>query len=246
MALYTIADLHLSLGVGKEKSMEVFGRRWQGYTEKLERNWRAIVEPEDSVIIPGDISWALGIDEALDDLMFIDSLPGTKYIGKGNHDFWWSTRKKLEDFFAAHGISTIRILYNCAYEVEDYIICGTRGWFYDDTLSGIPGGTDFDKLVNREAQRLKLSLDAAKTLQAACGKPILCFLHFPPVWNGTACEPFVTLLREYGIEKCYFGHIHGAYDAPPCFDYEGIHFAIIAADYLNFIPRVIFPPEVEA
>ena len=169
MALYTIADLHLSLGVGKEKSMEVFGRRWQGYTEKLERNWRAIVEPEDSVIIPGDISWALGIDEALDDLMFIDSLPGTKYIGKGNHDFWWSTRKKLEDFFAAHGISTIRILYNCAYEVEDYIICGTRGWFYDDTLSGIPGGTDFDKLVNREAQRLKLSLDAAKTLQAACG-----------------------------------------------------------------------------
>ena len=104
MALYTIADLHLSLGVGKEKSMEVFGRRWQGYTEKLERNWRAIIEPEDSVVIPGDISWALGIDEALDDLLFIDALPGTKYIGKGNHDFWWSTRKKLEDFFAAHGI----------------------------------------------------------------------------------------------------------------------------------------------
>lgn len=246
MALYTIADLHLSIGVGKEKSMDVFGRRWQGYTEKLERNWRAIVEPEDSVIIPGDISWALGIDEALEDLRFIDSLPGTKYIGKGNHDFWWSTRKKLEDFFAAHGISTIRILYNCAYTVEDYIICGTRGWFYDDTLSGIPEGTDFDKLVNREAQRLRLSLDAAKALEAENGKPILCFLHFPPVWNGTACEPFIALLHEYGIHKCYFGHIHGAYDAPPCFDYAGIRFAIIAADYLNFIPRVIFPPEIEA
>ena len=244
MALYTIADLHLSLGVGKEKSMEVFGRRWQGYTEKLERNWRAIVEPEESVIIPGDISWALGIDEALDDLLFIDSLPGTKYIGKGNHDFWWSTRKKLEDFFAAHGITSIRILYNCAYEVEDYIICGTRGWFYDDTLSGIPEGTDFDKLVNREAQRLKLSLDAAKALQMACGKPILCILHYPRDWIGTACEPFVALLHEYGIEKCYFGHIHGAYDAPPCFDYEGVHFAIIAADYLNFIRRLIFAREV--
>lgn len=244
MALYTIADLHLSLGVGKEKSMEVFGRRWQGYTEKLEHSWRAIIEPEDDVVIPGDISWALGIDAALEDLRFIDSLPGTKYIGKGNHDFWWSTRKKLEDFFAAHGITSIRILYNCAYEVEDYIICGTRGWFYDDNLSGIPEGTDFDKLVNREAQRLKLSLDAAKELQAACGKPILCFLHFPPVWNDTPCEPFITLLREYGIRKCYFGHIHGAYDAPPCFDYAGISFAIIAADYLNFIPRIIFPPEV--
>ena len=163
MALYTIADLHLSLGVGKEKSMEVFGRRWQGYTEKLEHNWRAIIEPEDDVVIPGDISWALGIDAALEDLRFIDSLPGTKYIGKGNHDFWWSTRKKLEDFFAAHGITSIRILYNCAYEVEDYIICGTRGWFYDDNLSGIPEGTDFDKLVNREAQRLKLSLDESRS-----------------------------------------------------------------------------------
>ena len=244
MALYTIADLHLSLGVGKDKSMDVFGRRWQGYVDKLEKNWRAIVEPEDAVILPGDISWALGIDEALEDLKFIDALPGTKYIGKGNHDFWWSTLKKLNEFFGANGITTIRILYNCAFEVEDYIICGTRGWFYDDTLSGIPENTDFDKLVNREAQRLKLSLDAAKALQESCGKPILCFLHFPPVWNGTACEPFIALLREYGIRKCYFGHIHGAYDAPPCFEYEGISFALVAADYLNFIPRVIFPPEV--
>lgn len=244
MALYTIADLHLSLGVGKDKSMDVFGRRWQGYVEKLEKNWRAIVEPEDAVVLPGDISWALGIDEAREDLKFIDALPGTKYIGKGNHDFWWSTLKKLNEFFDANGITTIRILYNCAFEVEDYIICGTRGWFYDDTLSGIPENTDFDKLVNREAQRLKLSLDAAKALQEKCGKPILCFLHFPPVWNGTACEPFIALLREYGIQKCYFGHIHGAYDAPPCFEHEGISFALVAADYLSFIPRVIFPPEV--
>lgn len=244
MALYTIADLHLSLGVGKDKSMDVFGRRWQGYVEKLEKNWRAIVEPEDSVVLPGDISWALGIGEALEDLKFIDALPGTKYIGKGNHDFWWSTLKKLNEFFEENGITTIRILYNCAFELEDYIICGTRGWFYDDALSGIPENTDFDKLVNREAQRLKISLDAAKALNEKCGKPILCFLHFPPVWNGTACEPFVELLREYGVKKCYFGHIHGAYNSPPCFEYEGISFAIVAADYLNFIPRVIFPPEV--
>lgn len=244
MSLYTIADLHLSLGVGKEKSMDVFGKRWTGYTEKLERNWRAIIEPEDSVVIPGDISWALNTDEALQDLLFIDSLPGTKYIGKGNHDFWWSTRKKLEEFFAAHAIATLRILHNCAYEIEDYIICGTRGWFYDHTLSGIPIGTDFDKLINREAQRLRLSLEDAKALQATCGKPILCFLHFPPVWNDTACEPIVSVLREYEIRKCYFGHIHGAYDAPPCFDYAGITFAIVAADYLNFIPRIIFPPEL--
>ena len=244
MSLYTIADLHLSLGVGKEKSMDVFGNRWQGYVEKLEKNWRAIVEPEDSVVIPGDISWALGIDEALADLRFIDSLPGTKYLGKGNHDFWWSTQKKLTDFFTAHGISTIKILYNCAYEVEDYIICGTRGWFYDESVSGIPKGTDFEKLVNREVQRLKISLTEAKTLSEATNKPILCFLHFPPVWNGTECAPLVDLLFEYGIEKCYFGHIHGAYGAPSYFEHRGITFAIISADYLQFIPRIIFPPEI--
>lgn len=245
MSLYTIADLHLSIGVGKEKAMDVFGSRWQGYVQKLEKNWRAIVEEEDSVIIPGDISWALGIDEALEDLRFIDSLPGTKYIGKGNHDFWWSTQKKMTDFFTANGISTIKILYNCAYEIEDYIICGTRGWFYDESISGIPAGTDFEKLVNREAQRLKISLDAAKELSEASGKPILCFLHFPPVWNGTACEPFIALLQEYGVKKCYFGHIHGSYASPACFEYNGITFAIIAADYLNFVPRIIFPPDID-
>lgn len=245
MSLYTIADLHLSIGVGKEKAMDVFGSRWQGYVQKLERNWRAIVEEDDSVIIPGDISWALGIDEALADFRFIDSLPGTKYIGKGNHDFWWCTQKKLTEFFEANHITTIKILYNCAYEVEDYIICGTRGWFYDDSISGIPAGTDFDKLVHREAQRLKISLDAAKELSEVSGKPILCFLHFPPVWNGTACDPFLDLLEAYKIKKCYFGHIHGSYASPPYFEYRGITFAIIAADYLNFVPRIIFPPDVD-
>ena len=244
MALYTIADLHLSLGVGENKSMDVFGYRWQGYVEKLKNNWLAVVEPEDSVVIPGDISWALGLSDALADLKFLDALPGTKYIGKGNHDYWWSTQKKLNEFFAANGISTLRILYNNAYPVESYNICGTRGWFCDEDINTIPAGTDFDKLVNRETQRLKISLDAARALQAENGKPILCFLHFPPVWNGSVCEPIVALLKEYGVFKCYFGHIHGSYSAPAVFEYDEIPFVMISADYLNFIPRIIFPPEV--
>ena len=227
MALYTIADLHLSLGVGKEKSMEVFGRRWQGYTEKLERNWRAIIEPEDSVVIPGDISWALGIDEALDDLLFIDALPGTKYIGKGNHDFWWSTRKKLEDFFAAHGISSIRILYNCAYEVEDYIICGTRGWFYEEDAAGTHTG----KMLAREALRLEASLKAAE------GKPIYCFLHYPPIYQGYKCPEMLELLDKYEVERCYYGHLHG-YTHRRAFEgmREKTEYALIAADYVAFQP----------
>ncbi len=245
MAIYTIADLHLSIGLGDKKAMDVFGNRWQGYLQKLERNWRTIVENDDSVIIPGDISWGLSLDEALEDLKFIDGLPGTKYLGKGNHDFWWCTQKKLAEFFELHKITTIKFLYNCAYEVEDYIICGTRGWFYDDSISGIPADTDFEKLVNREAQRLKLSLTEAKKLSDDTGKPIICFLHFPPVWNGNACMPFVDLLSEYGVKKCYFGHIHGSYNSPPFTEFCGITFTNIAADYLNFVPRIIFPPEFD-
>ena len=227
MALYTIADLHLSLGVGKEKSMEVFGRRWQGYTEKLEHNWRAIIEPEDDVVIPGDISWALGIDAALEDLRFIDSLPGTKYIGKGNHDFWWSTRKKLEDFFAAHGITSIRILYNCAYEVEDYIICGTRGWFYEEDAAGTHTG----KMLAREALRLEASLKAAE------GKPIYCFLHYPPIYQGYKCPEMLELLDKYEVERCYYGHLHG-YTHRRAFEgmREKTEYALIAADYVAFQP----------
>ena len=245
MSVYAIADLHLSIGVGEKKSMAVFGNRWNGYVEKLEKNWRAIIEDEDTVIIPGDISWGLSLEEALDDLKFIDSLPGTKYLGKGNHDFWWCTQKKLSEFFEANNITTIKFLYNCAYEVEDYVICGTRGWFYDDSVSGIPEGTDFDKLVNREAQRLKISLNEAKELSEKSGKPILCFLHFPPVWNGCACEPFVDLLCEYSVKKCYFGHIHGSYNSAPYHEYRGVTFTNIAADFLNFVPRIIFPPDID-
>lgn len=242
MSIYTIADLHLSIGAGIEKSMEVFGRRWQGYTEKLKKNWCAVVEPEDSVIIPGDISWALSLTEALEDFKFIDELPGTKYLGKGNHDFWWATQKKMIGFFQENGLNTLRLMHNCAYEIEDYILCGTRGWFYDDTASGIPENTGFSKLINRETQRLRLSLEEAYKLQLRSEKPILAFLHFPPVWNGCVCSPFVELLLEYGVKKCYFGHIHGAYSAPPCTEYAGIRFVMISADYLNFIPRIIFPP----
>ena len=158
---------------------------------------------------------------------------------------WWATVSKLQAFFDQQKIRSIRILYNCAYEIEDYIVCGTRGWFYDDGIGGIPENTEFDKIVNREVQRLRISLDAAKALQAVSGKPILCFLHFPPVWNGTACAPFIDTLKEYQIDRCYFGHIHGSYDAPPYFEHDGISFTMISADYLNFIPRIIFPPSVE-
>lgn len=240
MAIFTIADLHLSTLDTTNKSMEVFGRRWTDYTSRLEKNWQRLISPLDTVIIPGDISWALSLDEALSDLKFIDSLPGKKILGKGNHDFWWSTLKKHNDFFEKHGISTISFLFNNAHEVEDFIIAGTRGWYHDEDAANAPENADFAKLTNREELRLRASLKQAALLkESSPEKEIIVFMHFPPFWNGKASENIIDVLREYGIKRVYYGHIHGNYTVPPSFDYEGIKMSIISADYLEFIPKFI-------
>jgi predicted phosphohydrolase len=241
--LYVIADLHLSTMEGMNKSMDIFGRRWSGYTEKLRKNWTAVVEPEDSVVVPGDISWALSLEDAVSDLHFLDDLPGRKYISKGNHDFWWSTASKMEKLFAAEGITSITMLNNNAWLCEnDFILCGTRGWYQDESCDNMPKDTDFDKLVAREAMRLKLSLDAGRALALDNpGRETLVFLHFPPIWNGLHCGPILDLLHEYKIERCFFGHIHSNYTAPASFVEDGIRYSLISADFLNFSPRPILP-----
>ncbi len=240
MSIFTISDLHLSTLDSTNKSMDVFGRRWIGYTEKLKSNWLKLINDSDTVIIPGDISWALTLEEAKSDIQFIDSLPGKKILGKGNHDFWWSTMKKQNAFFEANGIDSISFLFNNAHETEDFIIAGTRGWYHDEDLSNIPENTDFEKLTNRETQRLKLSLNAAKNLQISSPhKEILVFMHFPPFWNGKESTQIINLLLDYGIKRVYYGHIHGNYTVPTEFTYKNISMNIISADYLEFIPKKI-------
>ena len=242
MSVFAISDLHLSTLDSTNKSMEVFGRRWTGYIEKLKSNWEKLVSDEDTVIIPGDISWALTLDEARNDLLFLDSLPGKKILGKGNHDFWWCTMKKHGEFFAKNEIKTISFLFNNAYETEDFIIAGTRGWYYDEDAQNAPDNTDFEKLTNRETQRLKISLEAAKKLKDEAGgdKEIVVFMHFPPLWNGKESESIINLLIEYGIKRIYYGHIHGNYTLEPKSEYKGMEMSIISADYLNFVPKIIF------
>ena len=240
MAIYVIGDLHLSTNASTNKSMEKFGRRWLGYTEKLRKNWEAVVTSEDTVVIPGDISWAMKLEESLSDFQFIESLPGTKLIGKGNHDFWWSTVSKMNVFFQEHTIHSIQILNNNAYLVENQVICGTRGWFLDEKQQVTVGSVDYEKIINREVIRLRLSLDSAVLLQkeheAATGfvAPISVFLHFPPVWLDFICRPFVDILHEYGNPSCYFGHIHGMYNTPKEFDFEGISMHLISSDAMDF------------
>ncbi len=238
MAIYAIADLHLDTR-SNQKSMEIFGNRWKDYVVKIQKNWNKLINDTDTVIIPGDISWALNLNEATDDLQWINALPGKKILLKGNHDFWWSTASKMQQFFCENCITSIGILNNNAFEVENYIIAGSRGWFTDASMQNTAQKIDYSKIINREAVRLRLSLEAAKKLQNQSNKEILVFLHFPPVWSDFHCEEILSLLKEFHITRCYFGHIHSTYTVPSVFLENDIRFQIISADYLDFIPQFI-------
>ena len=221
MSLFAIADLHLSLGV--DKSMDVFPG-WAGYVEKLEKNWRENVRPEDTVVVAGDISWGLDISEAKEDFAFLDQLPGTKILLKGNHDLWFSTKTKVEKFFAENGFSTLKILFNNAYEYGDRAICGTRGWMNDPIEK---------KVLLRECGRLRMSLEEGKKF----GKEPLVFLHYPPVFGGGECYEILDVLLEYGIKQVYYGHIHG-YSSGYAINgiRNGIDFRLISCDFVQFNP----------
>ncbi len=232
MSLFVIADLHLSITT--HKPMDVFGGRWQDYQSKIEKRWRALVSKDDTVIVPGDISWGMTLDEALPDLLFLSSLPGKKIISKGNHEYWWSSAAKINTLFKENDINNIELLHNNALFAENYAICGTRGWY---TESACPTGVDHAKIVAREAGRLKRSLEFAQKEKPDAEK--LVFLHFPPVLESFVCPEIVSVLREFSVKRCYFGHIHGKYNLPRSFIHEGIEMRLISSDFLDFYPHPI-------
>lgn len=239
MSLFSIADLHLSTAA--EKPMDVFGSRWSDHTNKLIKHWRAVVSEEDTVVIPGDISWGMSLQEAKPDLELIDSLPGRKILGKGNHDFWWETLTKMNRFLDDCEIKSISFLFNNAYETEDFIICGSRGWYVEEKMQNTVGEVDYSKIVLREASRLETSIKEAKKLRGTSGKPILVYLHFPPAFNGFVCREIIDVLHAHDLKRVYFGHIHGNYTVDKTTEFEGIKMTIISADYLNFIPMITAP-----
>ncbi len=236
MGIFVLADTHLSQSLDKE--MDIFGRRWEGYTDKLITGWNSTVTAQDTVVIPGDISWGMTLSDAAQGLRLLDSLPGMKILGRGNHDFWWTSLTKMNAYAKSEGMHTLRFLYNNAYFVENQLIVGTRGWFYEEKLS--PKDTDFDKIVAREAGRLELSISAARALPGAdTAEEMLCFLHFPPVFRDQQCRALIDVMHRHGIKRCYYGHIHGLYDEPAETELEGITFRLISADYLSFVPHRI-------
>ena len=238
MALYVIADLHLDTN-RNEKSMEVFGNRWTDYVNKIKKNWCKLISENDTVIVPGDICWGVNLIEALPDLKWIDALPGRKIFLKGNHDFWWSTVSKMNHFFKENEINTIDVLNNNAIELENYIVCGSRGWFTDNSMQTTAMNVEYSKIINREIIRLRMSLECAKAMKNETGKEIIAFLHFPPIWGEFRCEEIISLLNEYDITRCYFGHIHSSYAVSPSFNDGNIKFTLISADFIDFIPQFV-------
>jgi len=226
MALYAIGDLHLSLSVNK--SMEVFGPAWKDYVSRIEESLSILTE-DDVLILAGDTSWGMNLNEAEADFRFLDRFPGKKYLIKGNHDYWWVTAAKLHRFFEEKNIRTLDILHNNCVFYGDYALCGTRGWFYEEEQK--PHNA---KVLAREIGRLEASL------QAAGDKPILCFLHYPPMYQGYECPEILSTLEKYGVKQCCYGHLHGPtirrrMEGPR----NGTEYSLISADYLGFVPKKI-------
>lgn len=228
MALYTIGDTHLSLGTSKP--MDVFGGNWENYVEKLSESLGQL-NPEDTLVLCGDISWGMSLPEALPDFRFLDSLPGTKYILKGNHDYWWTTARKMTTFWQENGLTTLNLLHNnCAF-YNGVALCGTRGWFFDEAQAL----QETDKVYRRELMRLEVSL------QAAGEAPKFVFLHYPPKYQGYICQEIVDLMEKYRVQRCFYGHLHGpAHKLARQGMMNNIDYRLVSADYLNFIPEKIF------
>ena len=228
MALYAIGDTHLSLSVNKP--MTVFPG-WEHYMVRLETNWRALVAPEDTVVIPGDISWGMSLEQAKADFAFLQGLPGRKLLLKGNHDYWWCTRRKMDAFLTENGFDTLRFVHNDAVPVDDRVaVCGTRGWFFD-------AEQDADrKVLLREAGRLELSIRAAKET----GLEPVVFLPYPPLYGGQRCPEILEVLQREGIRRCFYGHVHSA-GIRLAFNGEdaGIAYRLVSADALRFTPLSI-------
>lgn len=229
MALYAIGDLHLCLGA--EKPMDIFGGAWVDYMQKL-KNGMSVVRPEDTLVLLGDLSWALDLEHAKADFSWINEIPGRKIILKGNHDYWWSTATKFYQFCNENNFSNMLILHNNCYEHDDVAICGTRGWFFEEDRSG----THDEKVFKRELMRLE------ESLKAAGEKRKLVFLHYPPRYKGYVCEEILELLNKYQVRQCYYGHLHGAsHGLAQEGLWDGIEYKLLSADRLNFQPACIIP-----
>jgi len=230
VAIYALADLHLSFGT--DKPMDIFGDAWGDYTKKIKENWQSIISDDDLVIIPGDVSWATYIEDAYEDFDFINRLNGKKVIMKGNHDYWWTTLSKMNKFLKENQFDSITILNNNAIEFENAAICGTRGWWYKEGQS-----EDDEKILDRERKRLVLALEDAMRLKK---ERIVVGLHYPPVCADSPNRDFLDIMKQYNVETCVYGHLHSFSQKNAVTGrIDGVELKLVAGDYVNFMPVLV-------
>lgn len=228
MSIYVIGDLHLSFSV--DKPMDIFGNNWENHAEKIRNNWIEKVKPEDTVILPGDFSWATYLEESKADFEYLNSLPGRKIMSKGNHDYWWTTVTKMNKFLKENNFENIDFLYNNSYLIENKIIVGTRGWV---TNFKAPINA---KILKRENDRLKLSIEDGIKKYGE-DKEIIAFIHYPPFYKEPVPDElnFILTLKNYNIKKCYYAHLHSDSHKEAIEGIiDGIEYKLVSSDYLKF------------
>lgn len=229
MSIYVIGDLHLSFG--QDKPMNIFGENWNDHANKIKNNWIKKVKEDDLVVLPGDLSWAMHLEDAFEDFKYLSKLPGTKLLLKGNHDYWWSTLNKMKNYLNENGFKKIDFIYNSAYLYNNKIIVGTRGWSLQDSENS-------NKMIHRENERLKLSIEDGMK-QFGIDKEIICFMHYPPINSKNIMKnnhlEFFSTMKQYNVKRCYYGHLHGKSHMEAINEIvEGIKFQLVSSDYLNF------------
>ncbi len=228
MRIYAIGDLHLSSD--GSKPMDIYGGQWVNHRDRLKRNWETLVEADDVVIIPGDISWALKRQDAASDLSFLAELPGRKVLIRGNHDLWWSSVSRLNEFH-----ESMFFLQNTCYMADKTAICGSRGWI-------CPGDEDFtqqdEKIYIREMGRLRLSLEDAARKNP---EEIIGAMHFPPMNLKREESCFTELFKEFGVKTVIYGHLHGedAHSKGINGLHDGINYRLVSCDFLKCCPLLI-------
>ena len=271
MKIFALGDTHLSFNENIDKPMDVFGYGWENHTERLEKAWNEVVGEDDYVLIPGDLSWALKLEEALTDIEWIHNLNGKKIISKGNHDLWWSRINYLNTLY-----DDIVFLQNTSYYIREanVVCCATRGWPY-------PGAVEYsehdEKIYRRELIRLRMGLDDARKQIAEAQKQtedageqgeqtgdsreqceqtegsragdtrLIVALHYPP--SDAKCKEteFTKLLEEYGVSDCVYGHLHGAvaFESGPRGMYRGVNYSLVSIDYLGCKPKLIYDSDAK-
>ena len=224
MKIYAISDLHISTNT--DKPMDVFGGNWVGYLDKIKTDWQEKVAGSDIVLIAGDISWAMKLEDAICDLQEINKLPGKKVCIRGTHDYWWKSLTAIRNSLPEN----CYVIQNDSVKIENFVFCGTRGWTVPENEAT---SEEDKKMLNREQQRLELSLKSA-TSKLEENDKLVCLIHYPPFNSKLETSIFTDILEKYGVKKCVYGHLHGASSRGVLyFVKNGIEYYLTSCDKVN-------------